>query len=496
MNLNTESTAYPPILNTGVLSHVPPLNYPTAMTNQELWKAVLGELELLVSKANFTTWFRSTAISSINEGSVTVSVPNAFTKAWLENKYHGYIITALQRLTNQQVSSVQYLVSASTQGPAPALTTSSPSQATADQNQSLGTPVSERSSYNPPQILNKGGLNPRYTFDRFIVGKSTELAYAACKAVAEKPGSAYNPLFLYGGVGLGKTHLIQAIGNEVLKNFPDIKVLFTSCEQFTNNFVQSIREGRGDQFKKEYREVDLLLVDDIQFLANKEQTQEEFFHTFNALHQAGRQIILTSDRPPKSISIIEARLVSRFEWGMTADVGKPDLETRVAIVQRQAEDRSFPLPPDVVSYVAETVTNNVRELEGALTKLAAYYQLNRVVPNVEVARGLISSLQGEGLVGGGLTPRRVINAVAKHYDVTVENLLGASRRRELVVPRQVAMYLLREDCGSSFPTIGHELGGRDHTTAMHACSKVKREVESGGKVRADVEQVRLLLNGG
>ena len=463
------------------------------MNNQELWQAVLGELELLVSKANFTTWFRSTAIDSNAEGAVVVSVPNAFTKAWLENKYHGFIMTALQRLTDQQVTSVQYRVTsvspASSQVNSPSTTEKSSSY-------SRGVAQPAEQPYSPPQILNKGGLNPKYTFDRFIVGKSTELAYAACQAVASGPGKTYNPLFLYGGVGLGKTHLIQAIGNEVLQKYPDIKVLFTTCEQFTNNFVQSIREGKGDQFKREYREVDLLLVDDIQFLANKEQTQEEFFHTFNALHQANKQIILTSDRPPKSISVIEARLVSRFEWGMIADVGKPDLETRVAIIQRQTQDRAFPLSPEVINFIAESITNNVRELEGALTKLHAYYQLNKVVPNIDVARSLISALQGEGAVGGGITPKRVIAAVSKFYDISLESLLGSSRRRELVVPRQVAMYLLREDCGSSFPTIGHELGGRDHTTAMHACTKVRKAVEGGGKLRADVEQIRLQLNGG
>ncbi len=460
------------------------------MTNQELWQAVLGELELLVSKANFTTWFRSTAIDSYADGLVVVSVPNAFTKAWLENKYHGYIMTALQRLTSQQVTSVQYKVST---GSIPHSAVASGGTHQQRQHPHAETPTVTQ--YSPPQILNKGGLNPKYTFDRFIVGKSTELAYAACQAVASGLGKTYNPLFLYGGVGLGKTHLIQAIGNEVLLKTPEIKVLFTTCEQFTNNFVQSIREGRGDQFKREYREVDLLLVDDIQFLANKEQTQEEFFHTFNALHQANKQIILTSDRPPKSISVIEARLVSRFEWGMIADVGRPDLETRVAIVQRQTQDRGFPLPPDVVNFIAEAVTNNVRELEGALTKLHAYYQLNKVVPNVDVARSLIAALQGDGALGGGLTPKRVIAAVAKHFDVSLENLLGASRRKELVVPRQIAMYILREDCSSSFPSIGHELGGRDHTTAMHACGKVRRAVEGGGKIRADVEQIRLSLGG-
>jgi len=466
------------------------------MNNQELWQAVLGELELLVSKANFTTWFRNTSIDSNNDGVVIVAVPNAFTKAWLENKYHGYIMTALQRLTNQQVSAVQYHVTSAVASSSDGTKTQQPHVHGDHWSASAPTERPASSPYKPPQILNKGGLNPKYTFDRFIVGKSTELAYAACKAVAASLGDTYNPLFLYGGVGLGKTHLIQAIGNEVLRNSPDIKVLFSTCEQFTNSFVQSIREGKGDSFKRVYRDVDLLLIDDIQFLANKEQTQEEFFHTFNTLHQLNKQIILTSDRPPKSISVIESRLVSRFEWGMIADVGKPDLETRVAIAQRQVKDRDFPLAPEVINYIAEVITNNVRELEGAITKLHAYYQLNKVIPNVEVARSLITALQGEGALGGGLTSKRVIAAVVKYYDISMENLLGASRRKELVGPRQVAMYLLREDCGCSFPTIGHELGGRDHTTAMHACSKVKKDVDGGGKTRGDVEQIRLVLNGG
>jgi chromosomal replication initiator protein len=357
-------------------------------------------------------------------------------------------------------------------------------------NQQLGAPTSSPLSHSYRQ-----GINERYTFDNFIVGSGNELAYAACQAIAANPGTKYNPLFLYGGVGIGKTHLIQAVGNAILAANPKARVVYLSTEQFVQEFLDAIRLKKNTDFAGHYRNVDVLIIDDIQFIAGKEKTQEEFFHTFNALHQSNKQIILTSDRPPKSISVIEARLVSRFEWGMIADVGRPDLETRVAIVQRQTQDRGFPLPPDVVNFIAEAVTNNVRELEGALTKLHAYYQLNKVVPNVDVARSLIAALQGDGALGGGLTPKRVIAAVAKYFDVSLENLLGASRRKELVVPRQIAMYLLREDCSSSFPSIGHELGGRDHTTAMHACGKVRKEVERGGKMRGDVEQIRLALGG-
>ena len=457
------------------------------MTNIDLWQAVLGELELLVSKANFTTWFRNTSILEIVDDKVVVCVPNAFTKAWLENKYHGYILTALQRLTNAAVLNVTYKVA------------SLAPQNLVKNEVGVSNQINQRSQIQgdhpietPVSQINKGGFNQKYIFDRFIVGKNSELAYAACRAVAAGLGKTYNPLFLYGGVGLGKTHLIQAIGNEVLTNFPDLKVVFTTCEHFTNNFVQSIRDGKVDQFKKKYREVDLLLVDDVQFLTNKEQTQEEFFHTFNALHQLNKQIILTSDRPPKAIPSIEKRLVSRFEWGMIADVGKPDLETRAAIIQRQIQERNFPLGAEVVSFIAEAITNNVREIEGALTKLHAYYQLNTVVPNLEVARALLASLQGE--MSGNITPKKVIRLVASYFDVSLENLLGSSRRKELVLPRQIAMYLLRMECSSSFPSIGQELGGRDHTTAMHACEKIKRVLETSGRLRADVEQIKLSFN--
>jgi chromosomal replication initiator protein len=457
------------------------------MTNADLWQAVLGELELLVSKANFTTWFRSTYILELEDDGVVVSVPNAFTKAWLENKYHGYILTALQRLTGSSISNITYRVA-----------TPAPTQASGS-TQGVGRPEQQMERHiaatepDKNSAPNKGAFNQKYTFDRFIVGKNNELAYAACRAVAAGLGKTYNPLFLYGGVGLGKTHLIQAIGNEVLSNNPDLRVVFTTCEHFTNNFVQSIREGSIDQFKRNYREIDLLLVDDVQFLVNKEQTQEEFFHTFNALHQLNKQIILTSDRPPKSIASIENRLVSRFEWGMIADVGKPDLETRVAIIQRQIQERNLPLNPDVIAFIAESITNNVREIEGALTKLHAYYQLNTAVPNIEVARSLLASLQVES--GGAVTPKKVIQSVATYFDVTLDNLMGSSRRKELVMPRQVAMYLLREECSSSFPSIGQELGGRDHTTAMHACAKIRHALETSSRLRADIEQIKIAFGG-
>lgn len=453
------------------------------MTRVELWQATLGELELLVSKANFTTWFRNTFIMEMNDDYIVVAVPNAFTKAWLENKYHVHIIKAVQRLTNQQINQISYQVIA-----ASPLLTAQEGAVVLDKKSVTG------GSTETPTI-NVFGLNSKYTFNRFIVGKSTELAHAACLAVAASLGQAYNPLFLYGGVGLGKTHLLQAIGAQVLSENPQARVVFTTCEKFTNDFVQAIRGGALEAFKKNYREVDLLLVDDVQFLANKEQTQEEFFHTFNSLHGAGKQIVLTSDRPPKAIPAIASRLMSRFEWGMIADVGKPDFETRVAILEARANEKNFPLGIEALKCVAEIVPNNVRELEGALNKLFAYYQLNRVVPNLDLIKSLLSSLTQNSINQGGLTAKKVVQVVSVYFDISINDLVGSSRRKELVVPRQIAMFLLREECGSSFPSIGHELGGRDHTTAMHACSKIKKELLKNNKLRGDVEQIKMHLGG-
>lgn len=407
----------------------------------------------------------------------------------MENKYHTYILKALQRLTEERVTGVTYRVAS-----AGASTEKLIEQGGSEENAAEGYIEQVQVVAEAAPALNKYGLNPKYTFDRFIVGKSTELAHAACKAVAASLGQTYNPLFLYGGVGLGKTHLIQAIGNEVAAKNRSAKILFTSCERFTNEFVQAIRSGQIESFKQSYRELDLLLVDDVQFLANKEQTQEEFFHTFNALHQANKQIVLTSDRPPKAISAIENRLVSRFEWGMIADVGKPDLETRTAILQARAHERGFPIGHEVLAFIAETVPNNVRELEGALIKLFAYYQLNKVLPSIELARSLLTAIAQESN-RSNITPKKVVQMVSSYFDISLDELVGNSRRKELVVPRQIAMFLLREECLSSFPSIGHELGGRDHTTAMHACTKIKKGVDKDSRLRSDVEQIRSRLNG-
>jgi chromosomal replication initiator protein len=441
------------------------------MTNQQLWQAILGNLEVTLSKANFTTWFKNTSILEKNEDNIVVSVPNSFTKEWLQNKYNTDILKAL-RMIAPEIKEVKYQIVSSTGAPKP--------QATETQNKATtGTRVIQ----NPTNT----GLNPKYTFDTFIVGKGNELAYAACNAVAKKPGQVYNPLFLYGGVGLGKSHLMQAIGHEVLKVNPSAKVMYVTSEKFTNEFVQSISLGRVAQFKELYRSIDVLMIDDIQFLAGKEQTQEEFFHTFNTLHQNNKQVILSSDRLPKDIPAIEERLVSRFEWGMIADIQAPDFETRLAILKAKAIEKNYEVDTNVLTYIAETIQSNIRELEGALNRLMVYCQLNNTRPTIEQVKAV--------LVGVASAKKRVISikklmeVVADFYNITLEDLLKQSRRKEFVKPRQVAMYLMREELENSFPSIGEHFGGRDHTTVMHAVDKIQKLLLEKESLKQEVDLI-------
>ncbi|KKS92962.1 MAG: Chromosomal replication initiator protein DnaA [Parcubacteria group bacterium GW2011_GWE2_43_12] len=443
------------------------------MTNQELWRSALGELELLISKANFTTWFKSTSIASFENGRVIVSVPNAFTKAWLENKYHTFIMKALQNISGNTIKDISYQVELVTV-------------------EAVDKPASIKIT-SPSESVMSFGLNPRYTFSTFIVGKSNELARAAALAVADNPGQVYNPLFLYGGVGLGKTHLMQAIGHEIIKKFPGKKVIYVPCEKFTTEFIQAIGSGKMEKFKATYRSVDVLLVDDIQFLSGKEGTQEEFFHTFNTLHQANKQIVISSDRPPKAIHSLENRLISRFEWGMIADIASPDLETRTAILELKCQERNYRLDREIINYLANTVQNNIRELEGALNRIIAYHQLNNQPPTLVLVQELMVNLHSTNKYGANLTSKKILNIVAQYYDITMEDLVGISRKKNLVVPRQVSMYLMREELKSSFPTIGNELGGRDHTTAMHACNKIQVVLKDDNKIQQDIHNLKQQL---
>ncbi len=458
------------------------------MTSEQLWQATLGELELSVSKVHFTTWFRNTFIIEWNEENIIVAVPNNFTKAWLENKYHKSILSILQNITDNKVKSVEYKVEfpkptsslRSVIGSAKASSVSFSSDETADLAQ-------EQVAQSTPQ--KEYGFNSKYVFANFVVGKGNELAYAASVRVSKEPGTKYNPLFLYGGVGLGKTHLMVAAGNELLAQNPSINILYITGEQFTSDYVSSLHSGTVEKFKNKYRSPDLLLVDDIQFIGGKEQTQEQFFHVFNALRDSHKQIILTSDRPPKAIPALEERLISRFEWGMIADISSPDLETRMAILKSKSKEKGVDLSEDVLRFVATNVQSNVRELEGALNKLLAYSELHNVEISLEVAREVISSITAIQR-RGGVTARDLTKAVAEYFDIALNDLVGQSRRKELVVPRQITMFLMREELDSSYPSIGQELGGRDHTTAMHAYSKIKQSFDSDDKVRQDIISIK------
>lgn len=462
------------------------------MDSKQLWDACLGELELTLTKANFTTWFKNTFILEYNSQNVVVGVPSAFTKNWMENKYHPKILKSLQHITEGQIKQVTFKMAPISKREIVVAPEPSSAKPAATKTTTI-LPAAAPIRIKPSAVaLTNPELNPRHTFDTFVVGKKTELAYAACKAVSENPATIYNPLFIYGGVGLGKTHLMQAVGNAIMHRFVGKRVLYTPCETFTNEYIKSVTMGQADSFKNKYRSVDVLLVDDIQFLAGKEGTQEAFFHTFNFLHQNNKQIVISSDRPPKAIPTLEDRMVSRFEWGMIVDVGAPDLETRIAILNTKCQEKNVQLEDDIIQFIATIVQNNIRELEGALNRVLAATQLTHTKPTIESVKGLLSSLV-QAPKRGAMTAKQVLLAVAEYYNVTVESITGASRKKELVFPRQIAMYIMREEMLASYPTIGHELGGRDHTTAMHAFNKIQKDLVDNEKLTQDVTLIKQKL---
>jgi len=455
------------------------------MNTHELWQAVLGDLELKMSKANFSSWLLRTFIAEYRMGEVVIAVPNTLTRDWIEKRYHRDIHDALQNITGQTIRNLSYRIETKSLAPQPIQLPQSKSSE-ADYG---FTPTNGMEMAPPSGNIT---INPNYTFQTFVVGKQNELAHAASQAVAAQPGGTYNPLFIYGGVGLGKTHLLHAIANEFRRKWPSARIMYVTCEHFTNDFIHSVRTGKGKEFKDRYRNVDLLLIDDIQFITGKEGTQEEFFHTFNTLHQDNKQIVISSDRPPKSIAGLEKRLQSRLEWGMLVDVGTPDLETRIAILEKKCIEKAFPLNKEVLQYVASTVFSNVRELEGALNKIIAVHQFRNMEPTLESIKPIISSFESEN-IKKTVTPRQVIIVVAAYFDIQIEDVLGKSREKRLAFPRQIIMYLLREEMKSSYPTIGTELGGRDHTTAMHAHSKIAGLVETDEKLQKDLELIKQKL---
>ena len=450
------------------------------MDAKQVWRAALGELQVSLSPANYETWLRDTVLVDVDEHRFRIAVPNGFAKDWLETRYRSLISQTLARVVGYSVQ-VEFVVNANQ---APAHSGNGTTPATA-------APV----RVEPTRVGGEGGatnLNTRYTFANFIVGSANRLAHAASLSVAERPGHAYNPLFLYGGVGLGKTHLMHAIGNQVMAKFPRKRVVYATSEKFTNEFITSIQQGKIDDFRSRYRRIDLLLIDDIQFIADKERTQEEFFHTFNAIHEDGKQIVLSSDRPPKLITTLEERLRSRFEWGLIADLTAPDLETRIAILRAKAEEGGVHIGSDVLEFIARKVISNIRELEGALNRIVAYANMGGMPISIELAQAVLSNVLYNPK-RRMVTPERIVNAVSEYYSVELDALKGQKRDRAIVMPRQIAMYLMRAETDVSLLRIGQELGGRDHSTVLHACDKIDKETQENEELRRDLAAVRELI---
>lgn len=444
-----------------------------------LWQSVLGEIELSVSHANFTTWFKNTELLEQTNDSVVIAVPNIFAKRQFEVKFNDKIKSILEK---NGVSPDRITYTVKTVGKK-VITRETTTPSISDRADELMQSPSRTSLSTIPT----NGLNPRYTFSNFIVGSSNDLAYTACQAVATNPGVKYNPLFLYGGVGLGKTHLMQAVGNEIAIRQPGARILYISSETFVKEFLESIRFKKKG-FSDKYRNVDVLIVDDMQFIAGKEKTQEEFFHTFNALHQTNKQIIISSDKPPKSIPTLTERLRSRFEWGMSIDVQMPDFETRCAILQTKASLSGVELGRDTIEYLANNIKTNIRELEGALNQLLAYAEMRGITPDISTAEGLIGNVRHSR--PQHVTSKQIIDKTARHFQIEVKEICSPKRDKHIVVPRQIAMYLLRSELHLSFPKIAGELGRKDHTTAIHSVEKIEKAIKLDFLIREQVAEIR------
>ncbi len=443
-----------------------------------LWQSVLGEIELSISRASFVTWFKNTHLIRNKNGVIIIGVPNVFIKQQLERKFNAMILETLKKNGVENVE-VEYKIQALDKEK-----TNQKEELIILSDQTNERPRNKVSSLSHQY---RQGLNEKYTFENFIVGAGNELAYAACQAIVANPGSKYNPLFLYGGVGIGKTHLIQAVGNEILNNNPDARIVYASTEQFVQEFVDALRFKKNTDFAGFYRGADVLIVDDVQFLAGKEKIQEEFFHTFNALHQANKQIIISSDKPPREIPTLEERLRSRFVWGMSIDMQNPDFETRCAIIQTKAESHGLELTSDVTEYLANYVQTNIRELEGALNQLLAFCEMRELEPTLDVTVSLLGSGKSRPK---HISPRQIIEKTAKYFQVPMEDIMGPKRDKDIVVPRQIAMYILRSELHLSFPKIARELGRKDHTTAIHSIDKIEKESVIDNGVKTAIAKIK------
>jgi chromosomal replication initiator protein len=444
---------------------------------KEIWQSTLDDIESQLSKPSFETWFKPTEILAIQNNTIIIEVPNEFAKDWLKTKYSNLIKETLLKITNKS-HQVKFVIPEMSQ-----------------EEIFIEEEQEEEAEEPKNEVLEKKEtgssiLNPKYTFDTFVIGNSNRFAHAASLAVAEAPAKAYNPFFIYGDVGLGKTHLMHAIGHYILKHNSNMKIMYLTSEEFTNRLINSIRYDKTIQFRNQYRNIDILLVDDIQFLAGKERTQEEFFHTFNALHDANKQIIISSDRPPKEIPTLEERLRSRFEWGLITDIQEPDLETRIAILKKKATLEDLEVPNDVIVYIANKIESNIRELEGALIRVVAYSSLTNERISVDLAQRALKGIVVNNNIEyhtKEITVDLIKKVVSNHYGIRIEEMDSKKRTRAISFPRQVAMYISRELTDLSLPQIGNRFGGRDHSTILHGYDKIKNKMTEEANFKRTID---------
>ncbi len=442
------------------------------MKKENLWRTALAQIQLDISEANFNTWFKETNISTLKRDKAVVAVPNAFVKEWIQSKYHKIILKSLKDL-NKSIKSVDYIVSHSTTTP---------------QENKEDKKIINQMEFQEIATDHQTGLNPKYTFDNFIIGPFNELAHAAGSAVSDSPGSIYNPLFLYSKTGLGKTHLLQAVGNKIKNNIKKKRVFYIPAQKFISEIISAIRNNKMDEFKYRYKDIDVLIIDDIQFLSGKEKTQEEFFHTFNELYEKNKQIILSSDRHPKSISALTDRLRSRFEGGMIADIGYPDTETRAAILKTKAQEKDFSLDDEVCYYIAENIQKSIRELEGILNKLIIQQQLTQKSIDINTTKKIFDDINQLSTVS--FTFNKILKTVTDFYDVGERDVMGSSRKREVVKSRQVVIYFLRKDLNYSYSYIAKKIGGKDHTTVIYSYSKIEKEIQKNNEIKEEISHIK------
>lgn len=444
------------------------------MTNRldNIWNNSLDLLKDELTKISYNTWFKTIEPVSMNSETITLKVPTEFNKGIIDSRYLPLIQNTIKQITSKEFM-INIVI---------------PSSNTSNSGSDFTYKEDNKVNNNFGSLL-----HPKYTFNTFVIGNSNRFAHAASLAVSEAPAKAYNPLFIYGGVGLGKTHLMHAIGHYINNNNHSLKVLYVSSEKFTNELINAIKDDKNEEFRSKYRNIDILLIDDIQFIGGKERTQEEFFHTFNALYEANKQIIISSDKSPKDITTLEDRLRSRFEWGLTADIQPPDFETRIAILRKKAQLEKLDVPDEIMIFIADNIASNIRELEGALNKIIAYSSLTKSEINMELATEVLKDTLATNKKE--INSSSIINAVSNYYDLETESLKSKKRSRNISHPRQIAMYLCRDLTELSLPKIGDAFGGRDHTTVMHACDKISEEMEKDSEVRRAVNELKRIIKG-